>query len=350
MATMMFSTPSLWWTAPTKVQVQQPEPTTSIISRQLPQPTKVEAGVSSDIADQADTHRGLNLLNLPLEIRLQIYHWLLLLHPLKHAKLAPWYPTPTYSAYYVGLVKPYSPPGEEEKEKTPESARDVYKPKLLCPDRPICGLPTALLRANRQIYGEAREIPFVENEFVFVNWFSSGLWAARAFTRPLAQWQKDATRYVRVELLARDFTGAGLKEWVALCEAWAPSLRGLRLKILIGGGIVEPAVSFAELKDTAEGEAMNLFCDPEPRPAWIREGLEKLQSVETIEVELASLDWDANKKLQWCASLESMLAADERCREKKVRVACVAKLLPTAAKDKIGGAAHSSKALEAGEV
>jgi hypothetical protein len=349
---MVFRPSSLWWSFPSKAEETESKasmmPRPAAVPDILPPAT---ADTSSDTEDESERPRGPNLLDLPLEIRLQIYHWLLLLGPLKHAQLAPWYPTPTYSAYYVGLVQPSRSDSDDEAES---SISTPPAPKLLCPDRPVCGLPTALLRASKQIYEEARDIPFSENEFVFVNWFSSGLWAARAFTRPLAQWQKDATRYIRIELLARDFTGAGLQEWVALCEAWSVNLRGLRIKILIGGGIIEPAVSFAELNGTPESDAVNIFCDPEPRPAWIREGLDKLRSISTIEVELASLDWDGDKKIQWCAALERMLDADAD-RQQKVKVLCVSKL-PTAALDaacmcsSLGGVAHSGSAHKNGRV
>ncbi|KAH6692340.1 hypothetical protein F5X68DRAFT_57793 [Plectosphaerella plurivora] len=357
---MVFSTTSLWCSLPTLSKVEETEskatnmPQPGIMSRptivhdSLPHTT---TETSSDTEDESTEPRGPNLLDLPLEIRLQIYNWLLLLGPLKHAQLAPWYPTPTYSAYYVGFVKPSRPASDcDDEAQKIKPASEQPAPKLLCPDRPICGLPTALLQSSRQIYEEARLLPFEQNEFVFVNWFSSGLWAARAFTRPLSQWQKDATRYIRIELLARDFTGAGLQEWVTLCEAWSANLRGLRLKILIGGGIIEPAVTFAELNGTPEHDAMNLYCDPEPRPAWIREGLEKLRSITNIEVELASLDWDCDKKIEWCAALEKMLDEDLG-RQQKVKVSCVAKL-PTAALDTacacthLGGVAHPKSAHE----
>lgn len=263
-------------------------------------------------------------MDLPAEIRLQIYQWLLLLHPLHHAQLAPWYPTPIYSAYHVGLVQPSASKTDDSVPRELAVGK-TRKRKLQPADRPISGLPTALLLCSKQIYQEARHIPFIENEFVFVNWFSSGLWGARAFVRPLADWQKSSTRHVRIELLARDFTGPGLTEWVNLCQAWSKGLRSMRLKILIGGGLIEPAVPFSQLNNSLESQAMNIFCDPEPRPAWIKEGLELLRSLEALEVDLAALDWDCDRKLEWCAALERMLNSG-KSRLRPIDVLCVSKL------------------------
>ncbi|KAM0335296.1 hypothetical protein ACHAQA_000341 [Verticillium albo-atrum] len=261
-------------------------------------------------------------MDLPLEVRLQIYQWASLMHPLRYAQLAPWYPTPSYAAYPHELIRSTA---DKEKDVEPETRNGGRR--LLSSHRLICSLPSALLRSSKQTYNEARLIPFHENEFVFVNWFSSGLWAARAFTRPLQTWQSDAMRYVRLEVLGRDFSGAGLKEWMTLCDLWAEGLRGLRLKILIGTGPVDPCVAFSELNGSAESQAMDIFCDPEPRPAWIEEGLRRLRGLRSLEVELASLDWDNDQKLAWCASLKRMLNAErEASGLGHVTVACVRKL------------------------
>ncbi|EEY17610.1 conserved hypothetical protein [Verticillium alfalfae VaMs.102] len=185
-----------------------------------------------------------------------------------------------------------------------------------------------LLRCSRQIYAETHLVPFQENEFVFVNWFSSGLWAARAFARPLQPWQRGAMRQVRLEVLGRDFSGAGLREWTALCDGWADGLRGLRLKILVGGGPVEPAVVSTRRNDeSAELQIADVFRDPEPRPAWIEEGLRRLRGLRALEVELSTLDWDNDRKRAWCASLGRMLNAErEKTGLGPVSVACVRRL------------------------
>ncbi|KAK1480446.1 hypothetical protein CTAM01_14388 [Colletotrichum tamarilloi] len=270
----------------------------------------------------------LHLLGLPLEVRLQIYGWVHVAHPVEHAQLAPWYPNPIHSAYFL---RPVNPPGVETEDcavpgkivkaigqpagEEDDSDRDQKseEPSLLSPNRPISGIPSALLETNRQIYNECRSYPFHTNEFVFVNWFSSGLWAARAFTRGLRPWQRDEMRWARLEMLGRDFTGPALKEWIELCEHWSFGLRGLRLKVLIGGGIFEPTAPFSALKNNAEAQAMGLGSKttrPDPRPEWIEEGLRKLRALRRLEVELSVLDWGDGEKLEWCAELGKMLNVD----------------------------------------
>ncbi|TDZ13383.1 hypothetical protein C8035_v004284 [Colletotrichum spinosum] len=250
------------------------------------------------------------LLNLPLEIRLQIYGWVHAMHPIQHAQLAPWYPTPTYSSYFLQQI--HKPDKRAENtahgEGNPREFERATTDGLLSPHRPVCGLPTALLLTSNKVYNECRDLPFHTNEFVFVNWFSSGLWAARAFTRGLRAWQRAELRYARLEMLGRDFVGPALEEWKELCgEHWATGLRGLRLKILIGGGIFEPTASFASLKDGAERRALDITKMKGPQPEWIARGLCRLEKLEEIEVELSVLDWDDGDRLEWCEALEQML-------------------------------------------
>ncbi|KAF4818702.1 hypothetical protein CGCSCA5_v005024 [Colletotrichum siamense] len=292
------------------------------VTEVLAMPAEEPNGAAAPAAAAGDSP----LLNLPYEIRLQIYGWVHAMHPIQHAQLAPWYPTPTYSSYFLKLVRPDA--AEDSGVKRPTAAADGVNdvdddPRkeearkattadeedkaMLSPHRPLCGLPSALLRTCRQIYEETRTLPFRSNEFVFVNWFSSGLWAARAFTRGLQGWQRDEMRYTRLEMLGRDFTGPALKEWVELCGCWAGGLRGLRLKILIGGGIFEPTASFASLNNNAEAQAMDISKFPEPRPEWIEEGLRRMGKLRELEVELCVLDWDDGQKIAWCESLETIL-------------------------------------------
>ncbi|KAF4963375.1 hypothetical protein FZEAL_10940, partial [Fusarium zealandicum] len=175
-------------------------------------------------------HQDITFLSLPFEIRLHIYHWLHLLSPVRHAQLAPWYPTPVHCQYILRHLDP------QQDDSSLERDTELEPVGLLSPYRPLSGLPTSLLRANSQIYHESRLIPFTHNEFVFVNWFASGLWAARAFTRALAPWQRSALRFVRLEVLARDVVvgGAGREEWRALCGEWAGGVRGLRMTMVLG--------------------------------------------------------------------------------------------------------------------
>ncbi|KAK1597439.1 uncharacterized protein LY79DRAFT_507951 [Colletotrichum navitas] len=185
---------------------------------------------------------------------------------------------------------------------------------------------------SKQVYNECRTLPLHANEFVFFNWFSSGMWAARSFTRGLRPWQRDEMRFVRLEMLGRDFTGPTLKEWVELCGHWAPGVQGLRLKILIGGGLFEPTATFAALNGNAEARALGLAAGTaphsEPVPEWIEEGLKRMRALTRLEVELTVLDWGNDEKIAWCAELERVLNDKRReAGQENVTVRCVERFM-----------------------
>ncbi|KAI8724636.1 hypothetical protein NCS52_00033200 [Fusarium sp. LHS14.1] len=246
-----------------------------------------------DLPEKAQ-ERKLTLLSLPLEIRLHIYHWLHLMSPVRHAQLAPWYPTPVHCQYILRPLDHILQPANHEAEPDGEAKG------LLSPYRPLSGLPTSLLRANSQIYHEARLIPFSQNEFVFVNWFASGLWAARAFTRALAPWQRGALRYVRLEVLARDVVvgGAGREEWRALCGEWASGVRGLRMKMVLGS-------STATVSGPSAGGGMGPRSEAARR--WVGEGLGLMRKLERVEMEVVSRGMSDEAKMLWCEKLEREL-------------------------------------------
>ncbi|KAK1984042.1 hypothetical protein LZ30DRAFT_780151 [Colletotrichum cereale] len=282
------------------------------------------------------------MADFPLEIRLQIYGWVHAMHPVEHAQLAPWYPNPTASVYFHKTVKPeVGAEGRAGTGKAPkhQSADDDHRTDpwkddmLLSPHRPLCGVPSSLMCTSKQVYDECRTLPLHTNEFVFVNWFSSGLWAARAFTRGLDPWQRDEMRFARLEMLGRDFTGPTLKEWVELCGHWALGLRGLRLKVLIGGGLFEPTATFAALNGNAEARALGLTpgaaaARREPAPEWIEEGLRQMRALRRLEVELSVLDWGDDEKIAWCVELGRILNDGRReAGRERVVVKCVERLM-----------------------
>ncbi|RFU78883.1 hypothetical protein TARUN_3364, partial [Trichoderma arundinaceum] len=217
------------------------------------------------------------LLSLPAEVRLRIYYWAYMMSPIQPKELAAGYPIPMLCRY---VLHPLDPGLEERiekeieneqtllelakgdkcnedgqkwdkvkaeqdmkkmiKERTKERMRELNKTAtgLLSSERPLAGVPSDLLCACRQIYFEARTLPFENNEFVFLNWFSSGLNAAAAVTKSQRPWQRLAMRYVRLEIMAEDLARtAALKKWADLCgrgrsASWIQGLRGLRLKVV----------------------------------------------------------------------------------------------------------------------
>ncbi|SPJ79564.1 uncharacterized protein FTOL_07955 [Fusarium torulosum] len=249
------------------------------------------------MADLAIEKNGnkLTFLSLPLEIRLQIYHWLHLMCPVRHAQLAPWYPTPVHCQYILQRVDPEASSEDTSSKHNKESRRE-----LLSPYRPLSGLPAGLLRTNLQIYREARMIPFTHNEFVFVNWFASGLWAARAFTRALAPWQRAALRYVRLEVLARDVVvgGAGREEWRVLCTEWASGVRGLRMKMVLGA-------SMSVVTEPAFGGGAGRRAEAARR--WVGEGLGLMARLERVEMEVVAREMSDAEKIEWCEVLQEEL-------------------------------------------
>ncbi|KAI4869802.1 hypothetical protein F4820DRAFT_366855 [Hypoxylon rubiginosum] len=289
-------------------------------------------------------------MDLPLEIRLEVYHWIHLMTPIGPTQSKPWYRNPANGAYYVKSVTLDSEEAPEASE-APEVLDDAPRPKsssstsalpLLLPCRPHCYMPTAMLRANKQIYYETRELPFLENEFVFVNWFTSGPWAARSFMRGLQPWQRETMRYARLELLSRDLSEKHSKEWTELCESWAPGLRGLRLKILNGGGggggadgeggvfgigtTVSGGLSWAVVGlPQRDAPPVQIRNEEGRMESWIEKGLKHLRQLRYLEIELAIADWDDKTKLEWCEDLEVAVNESKLDMEPYVRVSCVEK-------------------------
>lgn len=301
-------------------------------------------GCSDDDNDTASTSISSEddgffpFMELPQEIRLQVYHWLHLMTPIRLTQFAPWYPNPISRAYYVkpvtldiGLGLPRCESGTLVLGETPRSMGVAPgTPPLLSPCRPHCCMPTAMLRASKQIYLESRELPFLENEFVFVNWFASGLWAARSFIRGLRPWQTQTMRYARLELLSRDLSGRYADEWKELCESWASGLWGLRLKILSGGGggtsSTAGGVSWVVAGTPQKGAPMVQVRNEEGgAEEWIEKGLKRLKKLRCLEVELSVADWDVKAKLDWCRSLEEAVNERKTDGEPYVRVNCVEK-------------------------
>ncbi|PNY29410.1 Uncharacterized protein TCAP_00677 [Tolypocladium capitatum] len=262
------------------------------------------------------------LMSLPPEMRLQIYHWVHLTNPIRQKAPSPGYPVPEIKR----CVQRPVPDADDacdgtcdricrhEHDARADAPRTQSPPTLLCPNRPLCGLPSNLLRTSRQICREARLIPFETNEFVFVTWFASGLWAARAVVAGVfAPWQRQAMRYARIEVTERDMQDeASLRAWRALSEAWA-GLRGLRVKIAAPGAGSDAGPG-GGLGDAAE--------------AWVSRGeLAQMGALERLEVELDVPGWDNGRKLSWCAGLARCL----RRRGSRSRVVCTERTAAAAA-------------------
>lgn len=311
------------------------------------------------------------LLSLPPEVRLRIYYWAYMMSPIQPKELAAGYPIPMLCRYILHPLDPNlerqveqeienervivdlalaGPPqlgngkddaddsgAREEEEQTPavreqnelqraiaaerltkerikDKMREMNKQMkgLLSSDRPLAGMPTGLLCACRQLYFEARTLPFENNEFVFLNWFSSGLNAAAAVTKSQRSWQRLSMRYVRMEVMTEDLARTGaLKKWADLCgggsderlASWTHGLRGLRLKIVgqVGRKHTETALEVEDkFVDGLEEEG--------GARRWVEEGkLAEMKHLERLEIEIIKNAWGTEEKMAWCAKVEEAL-------------------------------------------
>lgn len=283
------------------------------------------------------------LLTLPAEIRLLIYTHLLALHPLMPRDLGPGYPVPRPrhcqrlgeggTTYFLLLGR-----GTHHHHHHPA---------------PAGYLPTSLLLACRQVYAEARLVPFHAGEFAFASWFFSGLSAGRAFVRGLAPWQRRGMRFARLELRVRDLVvhdppfpaaaqvaggvgggaNATASPWEELCGYWTEGLRGLRVKIeaedLYGGAATSagagmdravwshPRMCDSRWKGKGNGEGAGPW-------RWVDYGLRRLSALRVVEVELAGQAMETlgdEGKAEWCARLSERLN-EGRTEEEKTVVLC----------------------------
>ncbi|EHK39995.1 hypothetical protein TRIATDRAFT_230198 [Trichoderma atroviride IMI 206040] len=249
------------------------------------------------------------LLSLPPEVRLRIYYWAYLMSPIQPKELAAGYPIPMLCRY---ILHPLDP-NLERQERIKDKMRELNKriKGLLSSDRPLAGMPTGLLCSCRQIYFEARTMPFENNEFVFLNWFSSGLNAASAVTRSQRPWQRLSMRYVRMEVMAEDLARTGaLKKWADLCggpderlASWSHGLRGLRLKI-----VGQVGRKHTETAQEAEDKFIDGLEEEGGARRWVEEGkLAEMKNLERLEIEIIKNAWGTEEKMAWCAKAEEAL-------------------------------------------
>ncbi|KAK0101295.1 hypothetical protein ONS95_006472 [Cadophora gregata] len=343
-----------------------------------PQPTTVSPLVVSTVPSDSmgssqSSHKqskerrsnGPNLLDIPLEIRLHIYHYVLLSHPIHHAHLAPLTPQPDFSGlntaeFHTTMIRSndssstpkelitrslithsssLSNPTTTSEPPTSSQPKNSYTSTLLAsspyPTPRIQGrIPTALLASNKQIFAETSHLPWHRNTFSFINWFWSGIYAARQFSSNLPAWQRESIRNVAVEVLGKDLwvggmerrspgvtgTGSGdgdvkgtglsgkqergVGEWRELCGLWG-GVRNLKLTIK-GGLFVDAGVAgtlTSESSGQPEGKISILNTDCE----WVSHGLQELSSLRTLELEIEDTDVPSETKMAFCASLEQYL-------------------------------------------
>ncbi|KAK7953425.1 hypothetical protein PG996_014316 [Apiospora saccharicola] len=281
------------------------------------------------------------ILELPAEVRLEVYKWVYLQHPIRNKILGPHGPCAYVCKRVVvgggGMVSEVEPGSSMPNAG---SLADDETP-LLSPHRPWAAVPTALLLVSRQIYAEARALALERNEFDFASLSRTlthagpGLWAARDCTlRLLPQpWQCDALRYARLEVTVWDFVtpggGAGAA-WAGLCRLWSRGLRSLRLKVRGGGGGGGGGSSrkswVVVRQEGGGGGGGGAVCKGQEEKVPLRvvlAGLRLLKALRQLEVELALPSWDAEKKLSWCRRMGDALNENKGKGSSPVEVICV---------------------------
>lgn len=330
---------------------------------QCPNIMGTSTSTSSSSSSSTDT-TIFPLLSLPLEIRLQIYAYILLSHPAHHSHLSPHHipaHCTTLSPYLKSLGQLSASPTSAPRPLSSLSSNPLIPSSQRGHG---CGhIPKSLLRSCHQIHHEASLLPFERNEFVFVNWFSSGLYAARCFLRALKPWQRRAMRYARVEVLKRDLENSyvvglggarpGTEEWRDLCMLWCGSegapgekdegecgggekgtgggLWGLRLGIMgklgeefvpksraTGGGSMGlgssiDAISAQELQSKellrlAADYAVAVRADQRGilgvEKPWVIDGLARLKALRWLEIEIEDEAIEKELKVAFCEALE----------------------------------------------
>lgn len=313
--------------------------------------TKEDTLTCEDILPCDETLRPTSgLLNLPLEVRLQIYREVLFTHPVFHAHLAPpptlltsgaSAPVKAVEELHTAFLRPLgqSLPTTQVLTTTTLIPATRQPISTLYPQSiPTIGcnygiargkIPTALLTSCRQVYEEARLLPWELNTFAFVNWFWSGLYASRQFTRGLRSWQCSAMRWVSLEVLTRDLTSKtatherdaqvlteeelaqrARSEWAELCTLWE-GVWSLRLG-LKGSIKAKSTQSSSDAGFMTRPEELSLGWVQEQedkgvldvQSEWVQQGLLKMKSLRWLELELEDENVDRSDKMAFCQELE----------------------------------------------
>lgn len=167
-------------------------------------------------------------------------------------------------------------------------------------------------------------VPWEQNTFTFINWFWSGVYASRQFTRSLRPWQSDAMRYVGVEVVGRDLRVDGMAklgggigvtdkergEWWELCGLWK-GVWGLRLGVkgAVGGEkkeVDEPGGWNGELGQVEEvgNEERKERGILDVNAEWVQHGLLLMKELRWVEIEIDDEDAEREEKIRFCGELE----------------------------------------------
>ncbi|OIW25929.1 hypothetical protein CONLIGDRAFT_635700 [Coniochaeta ligniaria NRRL 30616] len=257
----------------------------------------------------------ISFLHLPLEIRQQIYRHVLDAHPRVEREL-PGYPARGIRRYVTSRIT--------RQNQSASIAREAASYQPLPSSKPLGYIPRNLLCACKQIYTEARLVPFQTNELVFTEWMTSAVSYCEAVLRPMQSWQRAAIRHVRFtmglhELYDRPANEHGLSPSFRcrlehVC-ALLPGVRTMRINLSSGDF---PTAWFEKGRDRDETTMKE---DWSGGRRWIDEGLRKMGSLRVVEIECSFLVWmtpawlpraekqrvEEELALRWCAKVEEIL-------------------------------------------
>ena len=269
--------------------------------------------------------RSPNLLDLPTEIRLKIYKYVLESNPffISQDRL-PKIKSSRVQTICACTCTPFRPRIMTETRLDNHPIKIMQRDSsstspMFTPRRPQGYFPIGLLGACHQIYAEVRTLPFSMNDWAFgsTNVEDSGLIAASFFTRTLVPWQRDAMRWARLNVSSNDFDYPDrLRRWEELCGFWGAGLRGLRLHVSDDLLIRMHRGSVWREPWAGDGDQWR----------WVDGGLQRLRGLKTVEVEwVGRMLRTVTKKerLTWCERVSERLNEGRDECEKTAVVAIV---------------------------
>lgn len=328
-------------------QIQAPKRPASPLNPSAPRKQARRGDNAPDAPKKAEktiSKKGFRFLDLPLEIRLKIYKFVLADNEVP--------PRPCMCPKCHSALHPVHPKG---RLRLPTGRSILLEGQL------IFRMPTNLLRINKQVYQEARVLPFELIEFALKgdrailideHAGTTAMFKYKILIQKLRPWQLGSMTSIRVTLNDRELKWHDNRvHWDQLCRC-STNLHTLKLKLVLSHGedwftkewvgpALEPVDDEAARVDRYEWKAITdpeLWGDRFHRgenvsrhlwPCWL-ESFEKLKSLETIQLQF---DWrlDADCPVKYSEkriffdAIRKYINAD-RPKDKQVRLDVVGEL------------------------
>jgi hypothetical protein len=179
-----------------------------------------------------------------------------------------------------------------------------------------------LLLVCRQIYHEARLLPFQNSEFAFQRWYGSSTAECLRFFQKLQPWQISVLRSLKLDITEADLGGLSRVDEVCSClfpksvdgvgVPGGPGLQHLSIHISRAGLWPDPA-DFEALFDLAR--------------KWSVQGILRLTSLRTLNITVASsvkipaqtakaLEEQLRDRMPWCSKVSVLVKQEKSPRQK----------------------------------